>query len=70
MFDIINYYNAPWIYDSQLNDITASLFNNRSFMLKGINKKIGRNDKCSCGSNIKYKSVVEDRSSVEQKNKV
>ena len=56
VFDIIDYYDTPWIYDRQFNEVTVSFFNNsETFTLKGMNKKVGRNDKCPCGSYLKIK---------------
>ncbi len=54
LFDIVVFNNQQWIYDEKIENLA-------NFMLKGqrINlstgKKVGRNEKCPCGSNLKYK---------------
>ncbi len=56
MIDSIVFSDEKWVYDKELEELSK-------IMLEGkgqgryikIGKKVGRNDRCSCGSGLKYK---------------
>jgi len=54
--DLLVFNNEAWKFDNELEETSNILFkgNNQGAMLK-LGKKIGRNDKCNCGSGLKYK---------------
>jgi len=56
MIDIFVFNNHKWQFDKDLEEITNNLFKNKGQgTVFNLDKKIGRNDKCYCGSGLKYK---------------
>lgn len=57
MFDMFLYDDAKWEYNQELEDTAKDrLGNDMERKISTIdNRKIGRNDKCPCGSGLKYK---------------
>ena len=56
MIDAVAFNNKHWVYDEELekaSKIFLEAGNQGRFMR--LHQKIGRNDKCSCGSGLKYK---------------
>lgn len=56
MIDAIAFNNQKWVYDEELEKIANDFLaagNQGKFMRLG--RKIGRNEKCHCGSGLKYK---------------
>lgn len=56
MIDAIAFNNQKWVYNEELEKVSKDFFeagNQGKFIRLG--QKIGRNDKCRCGSGLKYK---------------
>ncbi len=56
MIDAIAFNNQKWVYNEELEKVSKDFFeagNQGKFIRLG--QKIGRNDKCHCGSGLKYK---------------
>ena len=56
MIDGILFNDEKWIYNKELDKITKEYFKGGQGKMMRIGKKIGRNDKCPCGSGLKYKN--------------
>ncbi|NLB87558.1 MAG: hypothetical protein GX793_10920 [Bacteroidales bacterium] len=56
MIDTFVFNNHKWQFDKDLEEATNNLFKNKGQgTVFNLDKKIGRNDKCYCGSGLKYK---------------
>lgn len=56
MIDTFVFNNHKWQFDKDLEETTNNLFKNKGQgTVFNLDKKIGRNDKCYCGSGLKYK---------------
>lgn len=56
MIDVVAYNDHIWEYDKELEEISNALLSGKGQGRKiNVRKKIGRNDKCYCGSGLKYK---------------
>lgn len=57
IIDGIAYNDDKWEYDKEMEDICLNIFGHGDGRAKfvNLNKKLGRNDKCPCGSGLKYK---------------
>ena len=56
MIDTFVFNNHKWQFDKDLEETTNHLFKNKGQgTVFNLDKKIGRNDKCYCGSGLKYK---------------
>ena len=56
MIDTFVFNNYKWQFDKDLEEITNILFKEKGQgTVFNLDKKIGRNDKCYCGSGLKYK---------------
>ncbi|MCK5039582.1 MAG: SEC-C domain-containing protein [Candidatus Aenigmarchaeota archaeon] len=56
MIDIVSFNDQKWEYNEELEKMSKTLLEGRGQgRLVRIGKKIGRNEKCPCGSNLKYK---------------
>lgn len=56
MIDTFVFNNHKWQFDKNLEETTDNLFKNKGQgTVFNLDKKIGRNDKCYCGSGLKYK---------------
>jgi len=54
IIDTVIFSDQPWQQDDKLEKLSEGLLDKQSTFIR-LGKKIGRNDKCSCGSNLKYK---------------
>ena len=56
IIDTFVFNNQKWQFEKELEETSKILFKgkNQGTMIK-LDKKIGRNDKCNCGSGLKYK---------------
>jgi hypothetical protein len=54
MVDAVVFNDQKWEYDKNLEDISKVVLDGRGTQVR-LGKKIGRNKKCPCGSNLKYK---------------
>lgn len=52
--DCLVYNDTKWHYNEKLENEVKTMFSTKPSYIK-LGKKIGRNDKCPCGSNKKYK---------------
>lgn len=56
IFDTLVFSNHKWQFDKVLEETTNILFKKKGQgTITNLEKKIGRNDKCNCGSGLKYK---------------
>jgi hypothetical protein len=57
MFDMFLYDDAKWEYDQELEEAAKNrLGNDKERKISTIdNRKVGRNEKCPCGSGLKFK---------------
>jgi hypothetical protein len=56
MIDAVLFNNQHWEYNNTLEKLTNDILDGKnSGTMINLNIKLGRNDKCSCGSGKKYK---------------
>lgn len=56
MIDVVLFNNQHWEYDNALDKLANDVLDGKnSGTMINLNNKLGRNDKCSCGSGKKYK---------------
>lgn len=53
IIDAVTLGDTPWEYDSVLEQESARILGQGQY--RGLGKKVGRNEKCPCGSGLKYK---------------
>ena len=54
MVDMVAFNDKPWEYDEKLENLSKTFLDGTGQFIK-LGKKIGRNEKCPCGSGLKYK---------------
>lgn len=54
IIDFVAFSDEKWKYDSELEEFTKHMLPGRGRQIR-IGKKTGRNEKCPCGSGLKYK---------------
>lgn len=56
MIDAVVFNNQPWEYNNELEELATVMLEGKGRGIEvRIGKKVGRNEKCPCGSRLKYK---------------
>lgn len=57
MIDVVTFNNEKWEFDDRLEQVSKEILDGKGHgKLIRLTEKVGRNDKCPCGSGIKYKN--------------
>ena len=55
MIDLIVYKDDKWEYDLKKEELSNKILGKGRGTFVRLGKKVGRNEKCPCGSGLKYK---------------